>query len=53
MFNLLGGLAVYGLQRLQASLPLNPAGHGRGVARLVVQHRHQLHDEHQLAGLRR
>ena len=28
MFNLLGGLAVYGLQRLQASLPLNPAGMG-------------------------
>ena len=26
MFNLVGGLAVYGLQRLQASLPLNPAG---------------------------
>ncbi len=24
-FNLLGGLAVYGLQRLQAQLPLNPA----------------------------
>jgi K+-transporting ATPase ATPase A chain len=26
MFNLAGGLVVYGLQRLQASLPLNPAG---------------------------
>ncbi|HUO44484.1 MAG TPA: potassium-transporting ATPase subunit KdpA [Burkholderiales bacterium] len=25
MFNLVGGLAVYGLQRLQANLPLNPA----------------------------
>jgi potassium-transporting ATPase potassium-binding subunit len=25
LFNLLGALAVYGLQRLQASLPLNPA----------------------------
>ncbi len=28
MFNLVGGLVVYGLQRLQASLPLNPAGMG-------------------------
>jgi K+-transporting ATPase ATPase A chain len=26
MFNVLGGLAVYGLQRLQALLPLNPQG---------------------------
>ncbi len=26
VFNLLGGLAVYGLQRLQVNLPFNPAG---------------------------
>ena len=45
--------AVYALQRLQAVLPLNPARHGRGVARLVVQHGGQLRHQHQLAGLRR
>lgn len=28
LFNLAGGLVVYGLQRLQGSLPLNPAGLG-------------------------
>src|SRR5436190_2000633 len=28
VFNLLGALAVYGLQRLQASLPFNPAAMG-------------------------
>jgi K+-transporting ATPase ATPase A chain len=28
VFNLLGGLALYGLQRLQGLLPLNPAGLG-------------------------
>ena len=28
VFNLLGGLAVYGLQRLQAQLPFNPAAMG-------------------------
>jgi len=28
VFNLLGGLAVYGLQRLQGMLPLNPQGFG-------------------------
>ena len=28
IFNLVGGLVVYGLQRLQALLPLNPAGMG-------------------------
>jgi K+-transporting ATPase ATPase A chain len=28
VFNLLGGLAVYGLQRLQVQLPFNPAGMG-------------------------
>ena len=28
VFNLLGGLAVYGLQRLQAHLPFNPAAMG-------------------------
>ena len=28
VFNLLGGLAVYGLQRLQVHLPFNPAAMG-------------------------
>ena len=53
VFNLLGFLAVYALQRLQAWLPLNPAGLGRRDARLGVQHRRQLRHQHQLAGLRR
>ena len=30
-----------------------PAGHGRGQRRLVVQHRRELRHQHQLAGLRR
>ena len=53
LFNLLGLLAVYALQRLQGILPLNPQGLGRGVAGFVVQHRRQLRHQHQLAGLRR
>ena len=53
LFNLLGALMVYGLQRLQANLPLNPAKHGCGFARLFVQHGGQLRHQHQLAGLRR
>ena len=52
-FNLLGVLAVYALQRLQALPAAQPAEHGRGVARFVVQHRDQLRHQHQLAGLRR
>ena len=52
-FSLFGVLAVYGLQRLQALLPLNPAGIRRGLARFLVQHRGELHHQHQLAGLRR
>ena len=41
------------LQRLQGSLPLNPDGHAGGRPAPVVQHRGQLHDQHQLADLRR
>ena len=52
-FNLLGFLAVYGLQRLQDILPLNPAEDGRRLARLVLQYRGELRHQHQLAGLRR
>ena len=53
LFNLLGLLAVYALQRFQDVLPLNPAELGRRIARLVVQHRGELRHQHQLAGLRR
>ena len=53
VFNLLGLLAVYALQRLQGILPLNPQGLARGGAGLVLQHRGQLRHQHQLAGLRR
>ena len=51
VFNGLGVLAVYALQRLQQHLPLNPQGIRRGHARLGLQHRHQLREQHQLAGL--
>ena len=53
VFNFLGVLAVYALQRFQGVLPLNPAGMAGGQRRLVLQHRHQLRHQHQLAGLRR
>ncbi len=53
LFNALGMLAVYALQRLQGLLPLNPQGFAGGDAGLVLQHRRQLRDQHQLAGLRR
>ena len=52
-FNLLGALAVYGLQRLQVYLPFNPQSFGGGITGLVVQYGHQLRHQHQLAGLRR
>ena len=52
-FNVVGVVVVYALQRLQGVLPLQPAGDGGGQPRLVVQHRDQLRDQHQLAGLRR
>ena len=50
-FSLLGVLAVYALQRLQAVLPLNPQNLAGGVARFFVQYGDQLRHEHQLAGL--
>ena len=52
-FNILGLLAVYALQRLQAWLPLNPQGMARRRARFRVQHGGELRHQHQLAGLRR
>ncbi len=53
LFNGLGLLAVYGLQRLQPYLPLNPQGLQRCDSRLVVEHSCQLCHKHELAGLRR
>ena len=52
-FSLLGGLFVYALQRRPAMAAAQSADHGRGLAGLGVQHRGQLHHQHQLAGLRR
>ena len=52
-FNVLGVFVVYALQRLQGVLPFNPQAHGRRQPRLGVQHRDQLRDQHQLAGLHR
>ena len=45
--------AVYALQRLQGRLPFNPTDVAAVVPAPVVQHRGQLHDEHELAVLRR
>jgi K+-transporting ATPase ATPase A chain len=39
LFNVLGALAVYALQRLQLWLPLNPQAFGQRQPGLVVQHR--------------
>ena len=49
----LGALVVYALQRLQQWLPLNPQAMAAVSPGLVVQHRDELHHQHQLAGLRR
>ena len=46
-------LLIYALLRLQGHLPLNPDHMTSGRAGAVVQHRGQLRDQHQLAGLRR
>ena len=63
-----GFLVLYGVQRLQGALPLNPRGfdahrHRPGDIALFaaaqrsagsrIQHGHQLHNQHQLAELRR
>jgi K+-transporting ATPase ATPase A chain len=44
---------LYALMRLQAVLPFNPAGSPAAWPRSFVQHRDQLHHQHQLAELRR
>ena len=53
LFNLLGVLVVYAAAAAAGRAAAQPAGLGRGHARLVVQHRGQLRHQHQLAGLRR
>ena len=52
-FNAAGFLIVYGLMRLQALLPLNPAEQSAVASDLILQHGGQLHHQHQLAELRR
>ncbi len=51
-FSFAGFVSLYALQRLQGVLPFNPAGPGRGLAGLRVQHLGQLRHQHQLAVLR-
>ena len=46
-------VVLYALMRLQAVLPFNPAEQSAVAPDLVVQHRGQLHHQHQLAELRR
>ena len=53
MFNMAGMLLLYGLQRLQGWLPLNPAGVWRRGPGPFIQYGGEFHDEYQLAGLRR
>ena len=44
-------LILYAIMRLQAFLPFNPAGQSRRRAGSRLQHRDQLHHQHQLAEL--
>ena len=53
VFSIAGFLSLYALQRLQGVLPLNPQGFDAVAARPRLQHRDQLHHQHQLAELRR
>ena len=53
VFSLVSLLFTYAILRLQNFLPLNPQKSRRAVGASRVQHRRQLHDEHQLAELRR
>ena len=52
-FNAAGFVLVYAILRLQAILPFNPADQSAVPAGSILQHRRQLHDQHQLAELRR
>jgi K+-transporting ATPase ATPase A chain len=53
VFNLLGGALLFVLLLLQGLLPLNPQSSASAwtVGRSGSQHRHQLYDQYQLAGL--
>ena len=48
-----GLLVTYAIQRLQHVLAVQPAESCRRRARSRVQHRRELHDQHELAGVRR
>ena len=52
-FTVAGFLSLYGVQRLQSLLPLNPRGFDAVAAGSRIQHLDQLHHQHQLAELRR
>ena len=53
IFSVVSMLVLYAMQRLQAVLPFNPQGFGAGRARPRLQHGRVVHDQHELAGLRR
>ena len=53
LFSLVSCLFTYAILRLQHLLPLNPQGFGAAEPPSGVQHRRQLHHQHQLAELRR
>ena len=52
-FSLVGMISLYAIERLQQILPLNPQGMAAVATRPGLQHCGQLHDQYQLAGLRR
>ena len=52
LFHIAGFLLLYVLLRLQGFLPLQSARHGGGARVSQLQHRDQLHHQHQLAELR-
>ena len=52
VFSAIGVIVTYLFQRLQHVLPLNPQHLGAVSTALVVQHGGQLHDQHELAGVR-
>ena len=53
LFNFAGLLLLYVLQRTQHLLPLNPQGLAGGAGRPRLEHRRELHQQHQLAELQR
>ena len=52
-FSVVSMLVLYAMQRLQALLPLNPQGLAARRHRSRLQHRGVVHDQHQLAVVRR